>query len=92
MLEGALREIKEETGLKLNPISTKHLEYWAINRARLYLLQVDEKKPYLYPDDQREIVKARWLDFNNPYQMKYVTKHANKMLLAVIKRINQCMN
>lgn len=91
-LKGALREIKEETGLKLSPVSTKNLEYWSVNRARLYLLQIDEVQPKLKPTDQSEILTAIWLDLNNKDQIAQIKENANKMLLSVLKKIYQCLD
>lgn len=91
-LEGALREIKEETGLRLNPVSIRHLEYWSVNKARLYLLQVDEIRPKLKPTDHSEIANAVWLDLSNKKQIERVKESSNKMLLAVLKKIYQTLD
>ncbi len=92
LLEGALREIKEETGLKLQPCSVKKLEYWAVNRARLYLLQVEKRKPRLRPKDEKEIKMAYWLDLRNLEELEIVKKDANKMLLAVLRKLSYNLN
>lgn len=90
-LQGALREIREETGLKLNPILARNLEHWTVNRCRLYLLQIDERKPVLMPNDFGEIETAIWLNLNNPYQLKQIKDKSNKMLLSVLRKIEQCL-
>jgi 8-oxo-dGTP pyrophosphatase MutT (NUDIX family) len=87
-LEGALREIREETGLKLQPCDTDRLEYWGVNRARLYLLQVDKDRPRLRPKDDGEIAKAYWLDLSNLEELEIIKDNANKMLLAVIRKLS----
>lgn len=91
-LDGALREIKEETGLGLKPLHTKRLEYWTVNRARLYLLQVDHVMPKLKPLDNKEIAQAKWLDLSNEKELNDVKNTANKMLLAIIKKIESIMD
>lgn len=87
-LEGALREIREETGLKLQPCDTDRLEYWGVNRARLYLLQVDRNTPRLRPKDDGEISQAIWLDLGNLNELELIKDSANKMLLAVIRKLS----
>jgi len=91
-LEGALREIKEETGLGLKPILKKKLEFWHVNRARLYLLQVDEVKPILKPVDEKEILEAKWLDLNDQVEIDQVKESANKMLLAILRKIESIID
>lgn len=91
-LEGALREIREETGLKLQPCSTSQLEFWAVNRARLYLLQVDNERPKLKPIDKGEIIDAIWLDLNNLEQLERIKDVSNKMLLAVLRKLSYSLN
>jgi 8-oxo-dGTP pyrophosphatase MutT (NUDIX family) len=87
-LEGALREIREETGLKLQPCNTSRLEYWGVNRARLYLLQVDKRRPKLKPQDSGEIVRAFWLNMNDLRAVEKIKDDANKMLLAVLRKLS----
>ena len=87
-LEGALREIKEETGLKLLPCNTSRLEYWAVNRARLYLLQVDKRKPKIKPNDNGEIVRALWLNMRDLRMLEKIKDDSNKMLLAVLRKLS----
>lgn len=90
-LTGALREIREETGLRLKPESTKNLQFWGVNRARLYILQVDEEKPKLKPHDTNEIERAMWLNLQNQHNVDEVELNANKMLLAVLKKLRSCL-
>lgn len=91
-LGGALREIKEETGLSLSPETTKNLIYWGVNRARLYVLQIENIKPNLKPRDTEEIGKAMWLNLNNSVKVAEIEASANKMLLAVLKKLCIIMN
>ncbi len=86
-VDGALREIREETGLNLMPDSIDSLAYWGVNRARLYILQVDDVKPRLHPKDVSEIDDAIWLDLKDEDLVKEVETSANKMLVAVIKKL-----
>jgi 8-oxo-dGTP pyrophosphatase MutT (NUDIX family) len=87
-LEGALREIREETGLKLQPCDTDRLEYWGVNKARLYLLQVDKNSPKVVPRDDGEISKAYWLNLSDTEELEIIKDNANKMLLSVIKKLS----
>lgn len=88
LFEGALREIREETGLKLKIFNQENQKYWSVNRARLYLLQVsDEVKPELSPNDDREIEKATWLDLNDKVKIDIVKQNSNKMLLAILRKL-----
>jgi len=91
-LEGALREIREETGLKLQPCSTTQLEYWAVNRARLYLLQVDQEEPKLKPRDHGEIMDSMWLDMTDLEELERIKDVSNKMLLAVLRKLSYSLN
>ncbi len=86
-LAGALREIREETGLCLEPESIEKLVFWGVNRARLYILRVDETKPELKPKDENEIEAAMWLDLNNDEDLQEVENHSNKMLLSVLRKL-----
>ena len=87
-IHGALREIKEETGLGLQHPNTAHLEYWSVNRARLYLLKVIETAPLLKPYDDGEIGHAIWLNLRNYQDLQLVKANANKMLLAILKKLS----
>lgn len=91
-LEGALREIKEETGLGLQPMKTNQLEFWMVNRARLYLLQVEEVRPPLKPTDQSEIGNAIWVNLKNKRQLQKIKEESNKMLLAVLKKLSYSLD
>ena len=91
-LEGALREIREETGLKLQPCSISQLEYWAVNHARLYLLQVDQKQPKLKTRDDEEIINAMWLDMTDLDELERIKDSSNKMLLAVLRKLSYSLN
>lgn len=90
-LEGALREIREETGLCLEPESSNKLVYWGVNRARLYILRVDETRPSLKPKDNTEIGQAEWIDLNDDELVAEIEKQSNKMLIAVIKKLKNIM-
>jgi len=87
-IHGALREIKEETGLELQQPNTSHLEYWSVNRARLYLLKVIKTAPLLKPYDDTEISHAIWLNLRNYQDLQLVKANANKMLLAILKKLS----
>jgi ADP-ribose pyrophosphatase YjhB (NUDIX family) len=86
-ITGALREIHEETGLNLQPEISKNLVYWGINRARLYILMVNQIRPKLKPRDSVEIDEAYWLDLHDEELVAEVEANANKMLIAVIKKL-----
>ena len=87
LLSGALREIHEETGLQLKPDEGQDVQYWAINRARLFILRVDEIQPALCPKDTSEIEMALWLDLTNQEDLSIVESNCNKMLQTVLKKL-----
>jgi 8-oxo-dGTP pyrophosphatase MutT (NUDIX family) len=86
-LKGAIREINEETGIHLQPDTTHHLHYWAVNRARLYLFRVDQVRPNLNPKDTVEVEKAMWLNLDDTNEISLIEDSANKMLSAVITKL-----
>ena len=90
-LEGALREIREETGLRLEPESSRKLVYWGVNRARLYILRVDEVRPQLKPHDDIEIEDAEWLDLKDSELVSEIEAASNKMLLSVINKLKRIL-
>jgi len=85
-LEGALREIWEESGLKLKPNEDKP-QHWSINKAVIYLLKVQAHRPKAKPKDKREVMKANWLNLQDLSEIEQIKKHSNKMLIAAIDRI-----
>lgn len=93
-LQGAIREIQEETGLGLQCSQTnkKQLEYWSVNHARLYLLKVSEVAPLLKPYDDGEISQAIWLNLRNYEDLQMIKKDANKMLTAILKKLSTILN
>ena len=92
-LQGAIREIKEETGLGLQcPTTGSSLEYWLINRARLYLLKVTEIAPLLKPYDDGEIDHAIWLNLRNYQDLQLVKSNSNKMLISILKKLSVILN
>jgi hypothetical protein len=72
----------------LQPCDTDRLEYWGVNKARLYLLQVDKNSPKVVPRDDGEISKAYWLNLKNTEELEIIKDNANKMLLSVIKKLS----
>ena len=86
--EGALREIYEESGLKLRPPSNiKSPQRWSINKALIYLLKVPGHCPKTKPKDTNEVLKTNWLDLNNRHRVEEIKRESNKMLIAAIDRI-----
>lgn len=85
LYHGALREIKEETGINLDAIEEQDVKYINISKARLYIFHLDDEQPELCPQDTNEICTAIWAD---NIKLGSIMNNANKMLLEVINKLN----
>lgn len=88
-LQGALREIWEETGFRMIPNQNDQITCWTINKARIYILRINQKKPRPKPIDQNEVEKACWLNLKDVQQMAIIRESANKMLINALDRLQR---
>lgn len=88
VLLGALREIYEETGLKLKIENDTSIEYWMVYKCRLYLFNLDQEVA-LNPQDTNEIIEARWLDLTDTESINAILNDSTKMLKNVLRKLSQ---
>lgn len=89
-IDGAIREIHEETGLKLTIINNdNHIPFWRINKGIIFLFHLNKYTPQLNPIDTNEIVSAKWLNLENINDVNHVLNTSNKMLSIAINKLRK---
>lgn len=91
VLDGAIREIYEETGLKLRVENGKPLDYWMVYKCRLYLFNLN-RVPRLKPQDTNEIIESMWLDLSDIEKVDEIYQQSTKMLKYVLRRLRRELN
>ena len=91
VLLGALREIQEETGIRLEVKKDKSVDYWMVYKCRLYLFHLDSMVP-IKPEDTVEIMDSLWLDLQDKEMVNCIYEESTKMTKNVLRRLRRLLS